>query len=66
MINDPAVTLEESAAELVLRYLKHRWGPALPQLLAEGAAADAMRLEELDLDTDIVELERAVGLPRCV
>lgn len=63
MNHDPAGVLEESAAELVLRYLKHRWGPALPQLLPPGSPADAMRLDDLDLDTDAVELERAVGLP---
>jgi hypothetical protein len=63
MNNDTAGVLEESAAELVLRYLKHRWGPALPQLLPPGSPADAMRLDDLDLDTDAVELERAVGLP---
>ncbi len=60
---EPAAVLEESAAELVLRYLKHRWGPALPQLLPAGSGPDAMRLDDLDLDTDTVELERAVGLP---
>lgn len=63
MTLEPSGVLEESAAELVLRYLKHRWGPALPQLLPPGSPVEAMRLDDLDLDTDAVELERAVGLP---
>src|SRR5690242_6429176 len=53
--------LESGEAELVLRYGKHRWAPSRAAQLAPGAPLEAARLEDLDLDHDLPELERAVG-----
>lgn len=53
--------LESGEAELVLRYAKHRWSPAVGRVLAADEPLEAARLADLDLDHDLPELERAVG-----
>jgi len=45
--------------QLVLRYLKHRWLRDTRELLA--AAGPRLEFDDLDLDLDMVELQKAVG-----
>lgn len=49
--------LDDTSAELALRYLKHRWrGPV------DAARAGTLTLADVDLDPDWGELQRAVGV----
>lgn len=62
MTSPAAPDLTGPSAELVLRYTKHRWRRDVEDLLAESAG-ERLRWDDIDLDTDWVELERAVGNP---